>query len=293
MANIVNVLGMKQLLGHDLGESAFTNVFFNIWFDKFNNKPAVGFGDLSFTAFSSLPYLKGGVWSSEINSALQAAKWTTTTSMTPGSLNSIEERMLSAGKDFWLGSTSADRVSSGGGSDVLALGAGDDAAYGGSGQDLMFGESGSDSLTGGAGSDTLFGGVGRDLLYGWGENDLIFGGTGNDGIYGNEGSDTIFGGDGTDYICGGSDKDVLYGGAGADTFAFRGQAANSVTIIKDFDILQDRQLIMASVAGDQLRAEMIHSYADGLMIAFSDGKAIYYQDVFDTSALLARMALFE
>lgn len=293
MATIINFSGLRQLLSYDLGKDVMANNAFDAWFSTFSNKLTVGFGDLSFRSFALLPAVKNGFWGQEINTALQAAKDASGGPLAIGTMTLNGERLLGAGKDFWLGSAGSDKVLSGGGSDVVSLGAGNDTAYGGTGQDLIFGEGGSDSLTGGAGADSIFGGADRDQLYGWGGNDLIFGGTGNDGLYGNEGNDTISGGSGNDYICGGSDKDVIFGGSGADTFAFRGQAPDSETVIKDFDVLQDKQLIMASVAGGPLTMDMIKSYSDGLVIEFTEGRAIYYEGILDSNALFDRMSIFE
>ena len=82
------------------------------------------------------------------------------------------------------------------------------------------------------------------------------------------------------------------GGAGHDTFAFRGQAANSVTVIKDFEVGYDHQLILASVAHGPLQMNMITQYADGLMISFDQGREIHYEGVWDQHALFDSMHLF-
>lgn len=293
MSTIVNIFMMKQLLSIDLGKGMLLSSAYDSWFSFFNNRPAVGLGDLSFGEFTLLPYVKSGLWSYEINIALQAAKAAAPSPPTLGTLNLNGVRTLTLGSDFWNGGLGSERVNAGGGNDVLALGAGNDTSLGGTGNDLMFGERGADVLFGEAGNDTVFGGADRDLLYGWHGNDMLFGGTGNDGIFGNAGNDTIFGGDGNDYICGGSGKDIVVGGAGSDTFAFRGQAPNSLTVIKDFDIFNDRQFIMASVANGPLRPDMIKAYAQGLIIEFSENRSIYYENVSDVNALFHRMSLFE
>lgn len=293
MPKIRSILDLKHLLEKDLGASAVVSDTFDGWIKHFNDKFAVGFADLSFREFTNVSYAKNNFLGVEINGALHAAKGAVTIPLTVGTLHSNSERSLTQGNDFWVGTRKSDKVSAGDGNDVLAAGAGNDTLRGGGGNDLMFGEAGRDSLIGGAGNDTIFGGLGNDLLYGWDGNDLLLGGTGNDGIYGNEGNDTLSGGDGDDYLCGGSGTDVLFGGAGADTFAFRGQQPNSVSYIKDFEVLHDRQLILASVAGGPLTIDMIDSYSGGLMIGFAQGCEIYYENVWDVNALFLSMSLFE
>jgi hypothetical protein len=292
MSTIVSLSGLRKLLSFDLGPSVQNTSAFDGWFTNFVNKPAVGVGDLSFDAFSSLSLARPWDLSAGVNSALQQAKASSTMLKTQGILRSDGERQLSESAEFWRGGSGNDKVSGLGGNDVLVLGAGNDSAFGGFGNDLMFGEAGNDTLIGGNGNDTLFGGGDRDMLYGWAGDDLIFGGTGNDGLYGNEGNDTIFGGDGADYICGGSGRDVLTGGRGVDTFAFRGQAPNSVTIITDFQVRYDKQLITTGVASNGLSINMIRNYDKGLMIEFGQGRAIQYENVWDRQALFDSMELF-
>ncbi len=289
---IITLAGLRKLLSFDLGPSVQTSSAFDGWFSSFFNKPAVGVGDFSFDAFTALPIAATSDLSTGINRALQTAKAASALAKTTGTLSSDGERLLSEGSEFWRGGAGNDKVSALGGNDVLALGAGNDKANAGFGNDLVFGEAGDDTLIGGAGNDTVFGGADRDILYGWTGNDLLFGGTGNDGLYGNEGNDTIYGGDGNDYICGGSGSDELTGGRGADTFAFRGQAPNSVTVIKDFQVLWDKQLITRGVAETGLSMNMIKSYDKGLMIDFSEGRAIYYEGVYNKEMLFQSMELF-
>lgn len=293
MPKIRSLSDLKHLLEKDLGASAVVGGTFDGWLNHFHNKSAVGFADLPFREFTNVSYVKNGSLAGEINSALHAAKGAATNPLTVGTLHSNGERMLTQWNDFWVGTGKSDRVSAGDGNDVLATGAGNDTLHGGGGNDLMFGEAGRDSLTGGAGNDTIFGGLDKDVLFGWDGNDLLFGGSGNDGIFGNEGNDTLSGGDGDDYLCGGSGTDALIGGLGADTFAFRGQQPNSVSYIKDFEVLHDRQLILASVAGGPLTIDMISSYSDGLMISFAQGCEIHYENVWDANALFLSMSLFE
>ena len=292
MSTIVNLSGLRKLLSFDLGPSALSISAFDTWFRSFVNKPAVGVGDLTFDAFAALPLAGTSGHSVGINAALKMAKAASGLAKTQGTLRSDGERLLSDGAEFWRGTSGNDKVLGLGGNDVLVLGAGSDRAHGGNGNDLIFGEAGNDSIIGGNGDDFIFGGADRDSIEGWKGNDLIFGGSGNDGLYGNEGNDTIYGGDGSDYICGGAGRDLLTGGRGADTFAFRGQAPNSVSVITDFQVRFDKQLISSGVAGNGLSINMIKSYDKGLMISFSEGRAIYYENVWDRQALFDSMDLF-
>jgi Ca2+-binding RTX toxin-like protein len=293
MSKIRSLLDLKHLLAKDLGGVAHVGDTFDGWLKFFLNKSAIGIGDVSFRDFATLSDAKSGFWSTEINTALHAAKMAIAGHPTPGILHTNGERFLTEGHDFWVGAAGADKVFAGNGNDVVAAGGGNDTVRGGDGNDLIFGEAGRDSLIGGAGSDTIFGGADDDQLYGWAGNDLLLGGSGRDGLYGNEGNDTLSGGDGDDYLCGGSGTDKLFGGAGADTFAFRGQQPNSVSYIKDFEVLHDRQIIMASVAGGPLTMDMITPYADGLMISFAHGCEIHYENVWDANALFLSMSLFD
>jgi hypothetical protein len=281
------------MLAKDFGLSAWHATDFNGWLRAFNTSPQTNFGDMSFDQFSSLPNLSGGPWSAVINTALSETREAILKKPTTATLDQSGERVLPSSDDYWRGGGLSDRVTAGEGNDVLVLQAGNDIAQGGRGEDVIFGERGSDTLIGGPGNDFVMGGADRDKLYGWSGADMLFGGSGNDGIFGNEGNDTIFGGDGNDYICGGSGRDFLTGGAGADTFAFRGQAPNSVTVIKDFQVLVDEQKILASVAAGPLRIDMIETYAGGSFIDFGDGRQIYYENVFNKSALFASLSLFE
>jgi Ca2+-binding RTX toxin-like protein len=292
LPSLTNLFNFKKLLSFDLGSGVQNSSAFDHWFSIFKSKPTIGVADISFDDFAALPYARSSDLSVGINKALQVAKSASNIPNTEGVLGANGVRNLANSSDFWRGSSGNDKVSALGGNDVLALGSGNDTVDGGWGDDLIFGESGNDVLIGNSGNDTLFGGQGNDRLHGWSGNDLIFGGSGNDGLYGNEGNDTIYGGDGNDYICGGSGADRLTGGRGADTFAFRGQAPNSVTVITDFEVRWDKQLIASSVASGGLSINMIKTYDKGLMIEFSGGRAIYYENVWDQQALFDSMQTF-
>ena len=79
------------------------------------------------------------------------------------------------------------------------------------------GSSAADSIRGGSGSDTISGAAGNDTIHGGNNSDVVYGGAGNDQLYGDNGADIIFGGEGNDCLSGGNGNDTLYGGAGNDT----------------------------------------------------------------------------
>ena len=140
-----------------------------------------------------------------------------------------------------VGGEGADRLSGGGGNDVLVVDASDFAAGsvdGGSGNDVAFVEGetgvtvdlsrhGLEAMLGGGGADrlshsgtgsvSLGGGGGDDQLSGGSAGDVLSGDEGADTLRGNGGDDVLLGGEGADTLEGGSGDDVLYGGAGADT----------------------------------------------------------------------------
>ena len=68
-------------------------------------------------------------------------------------------------------------------------------------------------------------------------------------LTGGRGNDSIRGGDGRVLIVGERGADVLTGGNGADTFQFdsyRGRAADTIT---DFDVGQDKLLLIGMLRG--------------------------------------------
>ncbi len=102
------------------------------------------------------------------------------------------------------------------------------------------------------GIEDVFGGTGADTITGNDQDNYISGHSGNDTINGGAGDDTIAGGAGTDTINGGAgddvlfgwngsgEKDILTGGTGADTFIFPHQASPGLSVIKDFDLTEDK-----------------------------------------------------
>jgi VCBS repeat-containing protein len=125
------------------------------------------------------------------------------------------------------GSSAADTLTGGRGSDAIFGGNGNDIANGGRGNDHLYGEAGDDNLSGGKGHDHLYGGTGSDTLSGGKGNDQLHGGAGNDALSGGKGKDSLFGDDGNDTLDGGKDRDALHGGAGADRL-FGGKGNDSL-----------------------------------------------------------------
>ncbi|WP_238367670.1 calcium-binding protein [Mesobacterium pallidum] len=139
-----------------------------------------------------------------------------------------------AAKVHVVGTSSSDKLNTGGtddlveagdGSDEVRSGAGDDDVYGGGGNDtlrggdgndLLLGETGRDELRGDAGNDTLLGGNQDDKLDGGSEDDHLDGGSGKDRLYGRDGNDTLLGDNDDDKLWGGTGDDSLWGGDGND-----------------------------------------------------------------------------
>lgn len=115
-----------------------------------------------------------------------------------------------------VGSSRADRISTGPGHTLGFAGSGDDSVLAGAGNDWVFGGRGLDTVHGGSGSDTVLGGDGRDRLHGEEGADWLFGGEGDDTVSGGDGDDLLLGGDDDDMINGGSGNDLLCGGEGRD-----------------------------------------------------------------------------
>lgn len=293
MSTRLGLASFRQLLGRDFGSDVAGGNAYDGWLNLFRAVPVRTFGDLTFDNFSRLQDVKAyGPFADQVNDALALARWVHQPS-TPNAPTVHKALGLTAGNHYWECGATNDNMRAGRENDVMISGAGNDTVFGGRGNDLIFGESGNDSIIGAAGNDTIFGGEGRDIIHGWAGDDFIFGGSGNDGLYGAAGNDTIFGGDGNDYICAGSDHDTVYGGSGRDTFAFRGDLPNSVSVIKDFEVLYDRQGIKSSLTDGHLSIDMIKPYEDGLMIDFGQGRALCFESVWDATALFNSMYLLD
>lgn len=106
------------------------------------------------------------------------------------------------------GTTSADNITTEGGSQTVYAGLGNDSIYAGIGNDTIYG---------GSGVDFIYGEDGTDYLYGGDDTDIIFGQDDKDYLYGESGNDIIVAGSGDDYIDGGADADTIYGEGGNDS----------------------------------------------------------------------------
>lgn len=146
------------------------------------------------------------------------------------------------GDDYITGSSAAETINGGYGSDILVGVAGaQDKLYGVEGDDTIYAEDASynyeldyatgdtyigDIVTGDAGEDHIYGSRKRDKLFGGSETDWIYGGDGNDSIEGNDGNDSIEGNYGADELFGGSGDDTIKGGGGDDLIYARDDSVN-------------------------------------------------------------------
>lgn len=139
--------------------------------------------------------------------------------------------MLGSASQVVLGTDAPNRVSLGGGDDVMCAGGGDDQVFAGGGADMVFGGPGDDDVRGGADPDRLFGGDGDDQLIGDGGDDELNGnngadviraGVGSDVARGGPGDDQLFGNDGADNLDGNGGDDLLEGQGGDDRLAGHG-----------------------------------------------------------------------
>ena len=134
-----------------------------------------------------------------------------------------------------LGSSSAETINGGSGSDIVHGLAGDDTINAGDGDDLIYGGSGDDTIDGQGGSNVIYGGAGNDFIdnnSGSSTGDTVFGGDGDDIAYGSDGGDDVLYGDaGNDMLVGEGGDDVLYGGAGDDSM-YGGNGADLFVILQ-------------------------------------------------------------
>jgi Ca2+-binding RTX toxin-like protein len=115
------------------------------------------------------------------------------------------------------GTSGANVITGGDGSDLIFGLAGADTLSGGGGHDVICGAGGNDLINGDAGNDSLFGVGGKDTVNGGDGDDSISGGAGADLLRGDAGDDSIFGGTENDTLTGGAAADYLDGGAGTDS----------------------------------------------------------------------------
>ena len=126
-----------------------------------------------------------------------------------------------------VGSSRADKISTGSGDTLVFAGAGDDSVlagagddwiFAGRGRDTVYGRAGNDTIVGEDGADRLYGEEGADWIFGGEDDDTISGGGGDDLLLGGSDDDTVSGGGGNDILCGGKGRDCLDGGTGDDIF---------------------------------------------------------------------------
>lgn len=121
-----------------------------------------------------------------------------------------------AGNDRLTGGGGTNLIQGDDGNDTLTGGSSDDTVYGGTGNDRLIGGAGVNQMFGEDGNDSLTGGVGNEFLDGGAGNDTLNGGAGDDSLFGNTGRDNLIGGNGNNYLSGGDDNDTLTGGTGRD-----------------------------------------------------------------------------
>lgn len=162
------------------------------------------------------------------------------------SFTNFENLIAGNGSDTITGTSAANIIKTGGGTDTVLAGAGDDKVAGGADGDTLDGGDGSDTLDysasnaavtislaidtasgGHAQGDTIanfedvIGSVLGDILSGDVGSNVLTGAEGNDILYGDAGNDVLNGGVGNDVLYGGIGRDGLNGNSGADRFVFK------------------------------------------------------------------------
>jgi Ca2+-binding RTX toxin-like protein len=152
-----------------------------------------------------------------------------------------------------VGLSSEQRLTSGGGGDVLA---------GGLGNDWMAGQTGDDYLEGGDGDDILYGDdKDGQMAAADSGDDVLRGGAGTDHLYGGEGDDRLTGGPGDDILNGGAGRDIYYfnRGDGHDTVIDPDPNENHSTLLFGPGISRkDITLRLGSLAIDLGNGDEIH-----------------------------------
>jgi Ca2+-binding RTX toxin-like protein len=119
----------------------------------------------------------GSIGVLEDNGAVAAANTSIST------VTGVERFTFGAGIDYFMGSTTAESVTGGAGTDILIAGGGADTVNGGDDGDTIYGQDGGDTLNGDAGADVIQGGAGADTINGGASAvaaDSLTGGSGND-----------------------------------------------------------------------------------------------------------------
>ena len=120
-------------------------------------------------------------------------------------------------------------ISGGDGTDILIAGSGADIINGDAGVDTMSAGTGAAVLSGGAGEDVMIGGTGAYTINGGDDADIITGSSGAGIINGDAAADIIIGGSGDETIDGGAAADVINGGTGINIIS-DSAAADVVTV---------------------------------------------------------------
>jgi len=170
---------------------------------------------------------------------------------------SVEQFLLSASNDDFLGANAADTVFGFGGNVFLSGGAGDD---------MLDGGTDNDSLDGGDGNDILRGGsfINREGIEQPGGDDLLSGGNGNDILDGGNGDDVLNGGAGADILAGGAGHDFAsYNGAVAGVSIDLTKASSTWTGDAQGDVLTGIEEITLTSLGDIFRGDDNPNVVDG------------------------------
>lgn len=170
----------------------------------------------------------------------------------------------SSGAETLVGGSGSDRLHGTSGNDVISGGDGFDDLHGRLGDDVMRGGGGDDWVVGGQGADALFGEDGRDLVLGNLGNDTLDAGWGDDQVRGGQGDDLITGGGGADFVSGDRGADTLAGGAGADLFHVFAEAGTDRVV--DFSYWEgDRVDALGDWSAAQVGADTVIQVGDATM----------------------------
>jgi Ca2+-binding RTX toxin-like protein len=141
----------------------------------------------------------------------------------------------------------------------------------------LHGGAGNDKLTGGGGNDIIFGETGNDTISGGNGNDVLIGGNGYDSIKGGAGGDILIGGLGVDDLDGEDGSDILMGGfttwdtAPTGLAAIRATWSSGATFAANAAVLRSSNLAPARVLDDTMKDELKGSNQSDWFIADRDG----------------------
>ena len=126
---------------------------------------------------------------------------------------------------------------------LFLTGSGNIDGTGSTGNDSITGNSGNNTLAGLAGNDTLDGGEGNDVLDGGDGADILREFYGNNTLDGGAGADAVQGGSGDDRIVWDAEDVAIDGSAGTNTLVVTGSAALDLTVIANFSVIRDIEII--------------------------------------------------